>query len=99
MTRFFLAWTRCAVTAVFALSAPAIAANPGDTAEIGTKFANTGKALDALLNEGYKVVSSHLGIDTIGFVLERQGKWVTCSLRNSDHGRNDQMLAQCFAMN
>ena len=81
------------------LSSSATAGAPGDTPEVSTKFTNTGKPLDALLNDGFKVVSSHLGIDTIGFVLERQGKWVTCSLRNSDHGTSDQMLAQCFAMN
>ena len=78
---------------------PARAENPGDTPEYPTRFANTGKPLQALLSEGYRVVSSHLGLDTIGYVLERDGKWVTCSVRNADKGKADEMLSQCFAMN
>ena len=90
-------------TLVFLLAVPpalaAPPANPGETPELTTKFANTGKPLQAMLDEGFRVVSSYLGIDTMGFVLERQGKWVTCSLRNADKSGPDKMLSQCFALN
>ena len=75
------------------------AANPGETPEFTTKFSNTGKSLQSILDAGFHIVSSHLGIDTMGFVLERQGKWVTCSLRNTEKAGPDQMLSQCFALN
>ena len=74
-------------------------ANPGDTPEFPTRFANSGKPLQVLLNEGFRIVSSHMGIDTMGFVLEHDGKWMACSLRNTDKAGPDQMLSQCFALN
>ncbi len=85
--------------AAVAAPPPGPPANPGGTEQYPTRFANTGKSLDVLLNMGFRVVSSHLGIDTIGYVLEHDGKWVTCSLSNPDKSTPDQMLSQCFAMN
>lgn len=90
--------TLCCLAAA-ACILPARAANPGSTPEYPTRFANMGKPMDALLNSGFRVTAVTLGLDTVGFALEHDGKLVFCSVRNAESPSPDTMLSQCFALN
>ena len=67
--------------------------------ELPSMFRLLRRPMDQLLNDGWRINSTTVGIDSITFTIERQGKWVVCSLRNSGKPAPGIIPSQCFELN
>ena len=79
--------------------APGVNAQADNGPELPSTFRLVRRSLDQLLDDGWRVNSTTVGIDSITFTIERQNKWVVCSLRNSGKPSPGTIPSQCFELN
>ena len=65
-----------------------------------TKFQDVPLSMAVLLNSGYAIVNESIGPDGVGnYLLHRENKWVTCSLKGSEQGGRVVVGSRCVALN
>jgi len=60
-----------------------------------TLFQELEQPLEALLNEGWQIVDMAGNLGGIGYLLHREGKWITCQVIS----RREDTRSRCMAMN
>ncbi len=89
---------RAALLLAFGL---ALAAGPalaqGSTPQPGheTLFRELDQPLQALLNDGWQITGMAGNLGGIGYVLHKEGRWVTCQLIS----RREDTRSRCMALN
>ncbi|EFH11758.1 hypothetical protein ACFFMP_06870 [Pseudoroseomonas cervicalis] len=87
---------RLAAAGLLALGTAAAQAQgtgPGPGPE--TMFRELDRPLQALLDEGWQITGMAGNLGGLGFVLQREGKWVTCTLVS----RREDTRSRCMALN
>lgn len=65
-----------------------------------TKFQDLAQSMEALLNGGYTIVNESVAANGANFLLRRQDKWVTCSLKGAEQGGGQVIVgSRCVALN
>ena len=64
-----------------------------------TKFQDLAQSMEALLNGGYTIVNESVAANGANFLLRRQDKWVTCSLKGAEQGGQVIVGSRCVALN
>lgn len=73
---------------------PAAAQAPGQAGQ-ETLFREIDRPMQALLDEGWQISGMAGNLGGIGYVLHKDGKWITCQLIS----RREDNRSRCMAMN
>jgi hypothetical protein len=65
-----------------------------------TKFQDLAISMEMLLNNGFAIVNEAIAPDGVGnYLLHRENKWVTCSLRGGEVNGRVVVGSRCVALN
>lgn len=64
-----------------------------------TRFQDLQLSMEQLLNGGYTIVNESVAANGANFLLRRQEKWVTCSLKGSEQVGQVVVGSRCVALN
>ncbi len=64
-----------------------------------TKFQDLPLSMAVLLNNGYTIVNESVGSNGANFLLRKNTKWVTCSLKGAEQGSRVVVGSRCVSLN